>query len=61
MSDTYLQMVEVSEIIDQIKEMKDKTLDHYQEDTSRAKELLIGLNELEDDANKLIKDFESLL
>jgi hypothetical protein len=53
-------MVEVSEIIDQIKEMKDKTLDHYYEDTNRAKELLIGLNGLEDDANKLIKDFESL-
>jgi hypothetical protein len=61
MSDTYLQMVEVSEIIDQIKEMKDKTLDHYHEDTDRAKELLVGLNDLEDDANKLIKDFESLL
>jgi hypothetical protein len=61
MSDTYLQMVEVSEIIDQIKEMKDKTLDHYHEDASRAKELLIGLNGLEDDANKLIKDFESLI
>ena len=61
MSNTYLQMVEVSEIIDQIKEMKDKTLDHYHEDTDRAKELLVGLNDLEDDANKLIKDFESLL
>jgi hypothetical protein len=60
MSDTYLQMLEVSEIIDQIKEMKDKTLDHYHEDTYRAKELLVGLNDLEDDANKLIKDFESL-
>lgn len=61
MDDTYSQMVEVSEIIDQIKEMKDKTLDHYYEDSNRAKELLIGLNDLEDDANKLIKDFESLI
>ena len=54
-------MVEVSEIIDQIKEMKDKTLDHYHEDTSRAKKLMIGLSDLEDDANKLIKDFKSLI
>lgn len=60
MDDTYSHILEVSEIIDQIKEMKDKTLDHYHEDTNRAKELLIGLNDLENDANKLIKDFESL-
>jgi hypothetical protein len=60
MKDTYSHIVEVSEIIDQIKEMKDKTLDHYYEDSVRAKELLVGLSELEDDANKLIKDFESL-
>ena len=61
MNDTYSQMVEVSEIIDQIKLMKDRTLDHYHEDTSRAKKLMIGLSDLEDDANKLIKDFESLI
>jgi len=61
MNSTYSQMVEVSEIIDQIKEMKDKTLDHYNEDTDRAKKLLVGLNDLEDDANKLIKDFKSLI
>ena len=60
MSDTYLELLEVSKIIDSIKEMKDKTLDHYYEDTDKAKELLVGLNELEDDANKLMKDFESL-
>ena len=61
MNDTYSQMVEVSEIIDQIKLMKDKTLDHYHEDASRAKKLMIGLSDLEDDANKLIKDFKSLI
>jgi hypothetical protein len=60
MDDTYSQIVEVSEIIDRIKEMKDKTLDHYYEDTTRASELLVGLNELEDDAEKLIKEFQSL-
>ena len=60
MNDTYSYIVEVSEIIDSIKEMKDKTLDHYHEDSDKAKELLNGLNDLEDDANKLIQDFESL-
>jgi hypothetical protein len=60
MRDAYSHIIEVSEIIDQIKEMKDQTLDHYYEDASKAKELLVGLNNLEDDANKLIKDFESL-
>lgn len=54
-------MIEISEIIEQIKEMKDKTLDHYSEDKVKAKELLIGLNSLEDDANKLILDLESIL
>jgi hypothetical protein len=60
MRDAYSHIIEVSEIISSIKEMKDKTLDHYYEDSGRAKELLIGLSDLEDDANKLIKDFESL-
>lgn len=60
MSDTYLEMLKVSKIIDSIKEMKDKTLDHYYEDTDKAKKLLVGLNDLEDDANNLMKDFESL-
>lgn len=60
MNDTYSYIVEVSEIIDSIKQMKDKTLDHYHENSSKASELLIGLNDLEDDANKLIQDFESL-
>jgi hypothetical protein len=60
MKDAYSHIVEVSEIISSIKEMKDQTLDHYYEDSDRAKELLVGLSELEDDANKLIKDFESL-
>lgn len=60
MNDIYAHILEVSEIIDSIKEMKNKTLDHYYEDATRANELLAGLNELEDDAEKLIKDFESL-
>jgi hypothetical protein len=60
MRDAYSHIIEVSEIISSIKEMKDQTLDHYHEDADRAKKLLVGLNGLEDDANKLIKDFESL-
>jgi hypothetical protein len=60
MNDTHAHMLEVSEIIDSIKEMKDRTLDHYYENTTKASELLIGLNDLEDDAKKLIKEFESL-
>ena len=61
MNSTYSQMVEVSEIIDQIKLMKDRTLDHFYEDKTKARQLLVGLNDLEDDANKLIRDFESLI
>lgn len=60
MNAAYLHIVEISEIIDSIKEMKDITLDHYYEDSDKAKELLNGLNDLEDDANKLIQDFKSL-
>jgi hypothetical protein len=60
MSDTYAHMVEVSEMVSSIKQMKDKVLDNYYTDTPRAKELLIGLNELEDDAENLIQKFKSI-
>jgi len=59
MNDTYAHILEVSEIVSSIKEMKDKVLDNYYADSIRAKELLVGLNRLEDDAEDLIKKFES--
>ena len=59
MNISYAQTVEIIEIIEQIKEMKDKTLDHFYEDSEKAKKLLINLNKLENDANKLIEDFKS--
>jgi hypothetical protein len=61
MESTMSHIVEVSGILSQIREMKDQTLDHFFEDKEKAKELLIGLNSLEEDANKLIRDFESVL
>ena len=61
MESTMSHIVEVSGILSQIREMKDQTLDHFFEDKKKAKELLIGLNTLEEDANKLIRDFESVL
>ena len=54
-------LIEVSEILFQIKEMKDQTLDLFFEDKKRARELLIDLNDLEEDTNKLINDLESIL
>jgi hypothetical protein len=47
-------------MVSSIKQMKDKVLDNYYADTPRAKELLIGLNELEDDAENLIQKFKSI-
>ena len=61
MSEAYKHIEEVENIIDYIKFLKDKTLDHYYENKSQASGLMVGLNDLELDAKNLIKDFESCI
>jgi hypothetical protein len=61
MSEVYRQIEEVENIIDYIKSLKDKTLDHYYENKSQASGLMVGLSDLELDAENLIKEFEGCI
>jgi hypothetical protein len=45
---------EVEQAIDYIKNLKDKTLDHFYDDKKMATNLLKDLNLLEKDANELL-------
>jgi hypothetical protein len=45
---------EVEQVIDYIKSLKDKTLDHFYEDKRMATKLLKDLNLLEKDASELL-------
>ena len=61
MSEVYEYIEEVENLIDYIKSLKDKTLDHYLEDKYQASGLMVGLSNLELDAENLIKEFESCI
>lgn len=57
-TDNYSYLTEISEIIDSISLMKDKTLDHFYENELLATKLMLDLNELEEEAQLLIKEFD---
>lgn len=61
MSEAYKHIEEVENIIDYIKSLKDKTLDHYHENKLKASGLMVGLSDLELDAENLIKQFENCI
>jgi hypothetical protein len=61
MSEPYKYIEEVENLIDYIKSLKDKTLDHYHENKPKASGLMVGLSDLELDAENLIKEFESCI
>ena len=61
MSEAYKYIEEVENLIDYIKSLKDKTLDHYHENKLKASGLMVGLSDLELDAENLIKEFESCI
>jgi len=61
MSEAYKHIEEVENIIDYIKSLKDKTLDHFHENKTKASGLMIGLSDLELDAENLIKQFENCI
>ena len=56
--DNYSYLTEISEIIDSISLMKDKTLDHFYENELLATKLMLDLNELEEEAHLLIKELD---
>lgn len=58
LTDNYSHLTEISEIIDSIASMKDKTLDHFYENKLLATKLMLDLNELEEEAHLLIKEFD---
>jgi hypothetical protein len=58
LTDNYSFLTEISEIIDSIASMKDKTLDHFYENELLATKLMLDLNELEEEAQLLIKEFD---
>jgi hypothetical protein len=60
-SKAYKYIEEVEGLIDLIKSLKDKTLDHYHENKPKASGLMTGLCDLESDALKLIKEFENCI
>jgi hypothetical protein len=57
MDNQFTILAEIEEILSTISSLKDKTLDHYQENTCLAQQLLIDLSCLEEDANSLINEF----
>ena len=60
MENVFALINEVEETIEYIKTLKDKALEHYQENKKLANKLLLDLNNLEDDANKLLDTFKSI-
>jgi hypothetical protein len=57
----YSFLAELNEIVEDIHSMKDKTLDHFQEDKKMATKLMIDLSDLKKEADSLIKELEEFI
>ena len=61
MSSVYNYLSEIEEILETVSSLRDKTLEHYHENTSEASRLIRDLSSLEEEAHSLMSDLNLLI